>query len=61
MDVILKRIEEYNYQKIVDEIEYMFNYFHFLDDMNESSNVFVKLNCVGPFDLIWVLLLIPLF
>ena len=26
------------------------NYFHFLDDMNESSNVFVKLNCVGPFD-----------
>lgn len=50
MDVILKRMEEYNYQKIVDEIEYMFNYFHFLDDMNESSNVFVKLNCVGPFD-----------
>lgn len=50
MDVILKRIEEYNYQKIVDEIEYMFNYFHFLDDMNENSRVFVKLNCVGPFD-----------
>ena len=49
MDVILKRINDYNYEILENEINNIFNYFHFLDNLSNDKKVFIKLNCVGPF------------
>ncbi len=47
--VVLKRIEEYNYELVKQNILDSLNEFNFLDKINSNTNVFIKLNCVGPF------------
>lgn len=49
MDVILKRIEQYDYDEIKQTIKQMFDHFNFLDELDSKKSVFIKLNCVGPF------------
>ncbi len=50
MNVILKKCEQYNFFLVKEKINEMFNELNFLEKINETTNVFVKLNLVGPFD-----------
>lgn len=49
MDVFVKRIEQYDCKVIKDYIYNSMVKSHFLDNLNDKK-VFIKLNCVGPFN-----------
>lgn len=50
MDVILKRCEEYDYNAIKNIIEDIFIKLDCYKLIDKNKKVFIKLNCVGPFD-----------
>ena len=48
--VYIKKCETYDEATILSIIDAYFNEFDIYDKLNDSTRVFVKLNCVGPFD-----------
>ena len=50
MSVVLKRCESYDFNLVRENILEMMNELSFLDKINSDTKVFIKLNCVGPFD-----------
>ena len=50
MSVVLKRCESYDFNLVRENVLEMMNELSFLDKINSDTKVFIKLNCVGPFD-----------
>lgn len=50
MNVILKKCESYDFNKVKEKVNEIFLESNLLEKINENTNVFVKLNLVGPFD-----------
>lgn len=48
--VILKKCESYDFILVKEKVNEIFLESNLLDKINEKTNVFVKLNLVGPFD-----------
>lgn len=49
MDVYVKRIEDYDFELIKEYIKNSMQASNFLDNLN-NKKIFIKLNCVGPFN-----------
>lgn len=50
MDVILKKCEQYDFELVKENILSIFDELDFLNKINSNTKIFIKLNCVGPFD-----------
>ena len=50
MNVILKKCASYDFNKVKEKVNEIFLESNLLEKINENTNVFVKLNLVGPFD-----------
>lgn len=50
MSVLLKKCEDYDFKLVRENILDMMNQLSFLEKINSDTRVFIKLNCVGPFD-----------
>ena len=50
MNVILKKCESYDFILVKEKVNEIFLESNLLEKINENTNVFVKLNLVGPFD-----------
>lgn len=48
--VILRKCEEYDFNKIKEIVREAFIKFNVIDKITTETNVFIKLNCVGPFN-----------
>lgn len=50
MDVIVKKCDTYDFDVVKEKINNIFTEAKLLDKINKDTNVFIKLNCVGPFE-----------
>ena len=50
MNVILKKCESYEFDLVKNKVNEIFTEAKLLDKITNNTNVFVKLNLVGPFD-----------
>lgn len=50
MEVVVKKCQDYDFYLVKEKINEIFTQLNFLDKLNQNTKVFVKLNCVGPFD-----------
>jgi len=50
MDVVIKKCDNYDFQVVKEKVYEIFNSSFLLDKINENTNVFIKLNLVGPFE-----------
>ena len=50
MNVYIKKCNEYDFDLVKEKINELFTELNLLEKINENTNVFVKLNLVGPFE-----------
>ena len=50
MDVVIKKCDNYDFQVVKEKVYEIFNSSFLLDKINADTNVFIKLNLVGPFE-----------
>lgn len=50
MNVYIKKCNEYDFDLVKEKVNELFTELNLLEKINENTNVFVKLNLVGPFE-----------
>lgn len=50
MNVYIKKCNEYDFNLVKEKVNELFTELNLLEKINENTNVFVKLNLVGPFE-----------
>ena len=50
MNVIIKKCNEYNFELVKNKVDEIFIQSNLYEKINENTNIFIKLNLVGPFD-----------